>query len=93
MRSLSRRTWSTHRWDNSPRWRTVGAHHGIGCPSGRAPSAVRFGLPWAVRLLVVLAHRVRPVGVVPVGVAVHGGAGPAGRRGEGALGGDAVART
>jgi hypothetical protein len=54
------------------------------------PAAVRSGLLRAVRLLVGLAHRVRPFGIVAVRVAVHGGAGSVGppwRR----LSGDAAA--
>ncbi|MFJ9105664.1 hypothetical protein ACIRJM_45290 [Streptomyces sp. NPDC102405] len=47
------------------------------------PAAVRSGLLRAVRPLVVLAHRLRSIGIVLFGVAVHGGAGPVGRRGEG----------
>ncbi len=49
------------------------------------PAAVRSGLLRAVRLLIVLAHRARPLGIVAVGVAVHRGAGLVGRCGEGAL--------
>ncbi len=48
-------------------------------------SAVRSGLLRAAHLLVALAQRVRAAGIVPVGVAVHSGAGPVGRRGEGTL--------
>lgn len=47
------------------------------------PAAVRSGLLQAVRLLVVLAYRMRLVGIVALRVAVHRGAGPVGRRGEG----------
>ncbi|MDN3265961.1 hypothetical protein QWJ26_40555 [Streptomyces sp. CSDS2] len=49
------------------------------------PAAVRSGLLRTVRLLIVLAHRVRPLGSVAVGIAVHRGAGPVGRCGEGVL--------
>lgn len=43
------------------------------------------GLGRLVRSLVVVARRVRSAGVLAIGVAVHGGAGPAGRRREGIL--------
>ncbi|MFH8533506.1 hypothetical protein ACH4GE_34415 [Streptomyces tendae] len=49
------------------------------------PAAVRSGLLWPVRLLVVRAHRVRRSGVVTAHVAVHRGVGPVGRLGEGVL--------
>ncbi|MFI1608123.1 hypothetical protein ACH4YN_39475 [Streptomyces griseofuscus] len=43
----------------------AGAMHSIGCPWCGS------GLLRAVRLLAVLAHRVRLLGIVAVGVAVH----------------------
>ncbi|GAA3920058.1 hypothetical protein GCM10023084_82440 [Streptomyces lacrimifluminis] len=46
------------------------------------PAAVRSGLLRAVRLLLVLAHRLRSIGIVLFGVAVRPGAGVVGRFGE-----------
>lgn len=46
------------------------------------PAAVRSGLLRAVRPLVATAHRVRCVGIVPVGVVVRASAGVVSRLGE-----------
>src|SRR3954447_25517213 len=59
-----------------------GARHRVHSVAG-LPAAVRSGLLRAVRPLVVLAHRLRSIVIVLFGVAVYGGAGPVGRRGEG----------
>ncbi|MER7568836.1 hypothetical protein ABTZ93_38735 [Streptomyces sp. NPDC097941] len=45
-----------------------------------------------MRPLVVLAHRLRSIGIVLFGVAVRAGAGGVGRLGERVLGGGAAAR-
>lgn len=50
---------------------------------GRTGTLSGAGLVRLVRALVVLARRVRSAGVLAVGVAVHGGSGAVGRRGEG----------
>ncbi|MFJ9968163.1 hypothetical protein [Streptomyces avermitilis] len=68
----------------SVRTTASGARHRIHAVAG-LPASVRSGLLRSVRLLVALTHRTRArrVGIVLFGVAVHGGAGSVGRRGEG----------